>query len=590
MIESNSFSISPNCSILISSSPFFSREIKPNFNNEEALKLLNTFIEDQKNRGYKYPLISCVFVQFYKSGKQVLEKSELYSLVKKEVIENKNKIISSPTERYCIIDAKNYKSRIKDIIKKKNFFSKNKEEGKIEYSLNPGIVSYILPKIISDLKVLVKNSYLYKDKENNDNEEKEEEKFDENNGNIEGEDEVKEKKRKRRKRDREKKDKKNKGDDSKKNEDITDETRNNNENDFDIIINDDSSDKEKDNIDFLDRDNNNNANDRDNNKNNISIDDNSVFFFVDNNSNDSNNNNSVILLKKKRKKPNKKNDKIPDKVQEEDKSYELSGNCPINNSINEKTDYSMLFKNNNASISLKEDLLTLNNKIDSISNIGEMFLNYIKNENLSDITSKKLDLIEKSIELKKKSIESDNLLLNNLVKAQAKIKSIKAPEIQEKIEQIQKYYKQYKELIDLLLLHKNVIENLGDKEDSLKKKVILKHKKIHKKCKKILKKMLSGLSLVCQDYESYEEIINMLYADEDKGKKYLNVKEMLDVSDLRNMFRQALKKTDLDNNVNINNDKDNKKDKEEFELPGKYKEEIELLVENNQLKNLFESD
>ena len=318
---------------------------------------------------------------------------------------------------------------------------------------------------------------------------------------------------------------------------------------------------------------------------------NSVFFFVENGASDfnNNNNNNVVLLKKKREKPNENNDKIPDKIQEEDKSYKLSDSCSINNSINEKTDYSLPL-NNYVTISLKEDLLTLNNKIDIISNIGEMFLNYIKNENLSDITAKKLDLIEKNIELKKKSIESDNLLLNNLIKAQVKIKSIKAPEIQEKIEQIQKYYKQYKELIELLIIDKNVIENSPDKEDLKKKIVIVKHKKKHKKCEKILKKMLSGLSLICQDYASYEEMINMLFADEDEGRKYLNVNEMLDVADLKNMFRQTLKKTDLDNNININNDEDNKKDKVEFELLVKDKEEIELPVEDNQLKNLFESD
>ena len=63
-------------------------------------------------------------------------------------------------------------------------------------------------------------------------------------------------------------------------------------------------------------------------------------------------------------------------------------------------------------------------------------------------------LIEKNIEFKKKSIEFDKLLLNNLIKTKDKIKSIKMPEVQEKIEQIKKYYKQYKELIHLSLIDK----------------------------------------------------------------------------------------------------------------------------------------
>ena len=246
--------------------------------------------------------------------------------------------------------------------------------------------------------------------------------------------------------------------------------------------------------------------------------------------------------------------------------------------------------NNYVTISLKEDLLTLNNKIDSIVSIGEMLLSHMQNENLWDITAKKMDLIEKNIEFKKKSIESDNLLLNNLIKTQAKIKSIKIPKVQEKIEQIQKYYKQYKELIHLLLIDKNAIENSPDKEDLKKKIVITKYRENYVKCEENLKEILSGLSLICQDYASYEEIINMIFSDEYKGKKYLNVKEMLDADDLGNMFRQTLKKIDLDNNVNIINNKDNRKDKVEFELPVKDKEEIELKVEANQLKYLLGSD
>ena len=177
-----------------------------------------------------------------------------------------------------------------------------------------------------------------------------------------------------------------------------------------------------------------------------------------------------------------------------------------------------------------------------------------------------------------------------MINTQAKIKSIKISEVQEKIEQIQKYYKQFKEHIHLLLTHKNSIENSPYKEDLKKKKVMTKYRENYVKCEENLKEMLSELSLICQDYSSYEEIINMMFSDEYKGKKYLNVKEMLNADDLGNMFRQTLKKTDLDNNVNINNDIDNKKDKEEFELPVKDKEEIELKVEDNQLKYLLGSD
>lgn len=78
-MESNSFSIVPNntlsYSVFVSSSPYYNKQIRPNYDNNEALKILNTLIEDQKKKGYKYPLISCLFLQFHKSGKNALEKT-----------------------------------------------------------------------------------------------------------------------------------------------------------------------------------------------------------------------------------------------------------------------------------------------------------------------------------------------------------------------------------------------------------------------------------------------------------------------------------------------------------------------------------
>ena len=133
-------------------------------------------IDNHKKNGYKYPLLACLFLLFYNSGKNTLKKSELYSLMEKEAINNKNKIISSPTERFCIITPKNYKSKIKDMIKKKKWFTKKFNDiGESEYTLNPGAVSSVVPKIILYLKVLVKNDFMFKFKEDKIEEESENE-------------------------------------------------------------------------------------------------------------------------------------------------------------------------------------------------------------------------------------------------------------------------------------------------------------------------------------------------------------------------------------------------------------------------------
>ena len=83
-------------------------------NNEELHKIKNS-IETHLKKDFKYPLLACVFLLFYDSGKTTLKKSELYSLMEKELIKYKGRIISSPTERYKIITKANYKAIIKDI-------------------------------------------------------------------------------------------------------------------------------------------------------------------------------------------------------------------------------------------------------------------------------------------------------------------------------------------------------------------------------------------------------------------------------------------------------------------------------------------
>ena len=460
-------------------------------------------------------------------------------------------------------------------MKKKSFFTKTlKDEGKIEYSLNPGIVAYIMPKITSDLKVLAKNSYLFKDKEVDEN--IKDKKRDEVDGKDKGENNAKDDKKNRKKRNRKKNDKNKKSENAKKTVESTDDTRINNLNDFDIIINDDNS-EEKNNINTMDKDDNYNATNCNKINNSQIINRDSEMFFDENkelnyiDSNHNETNRSATLLKKKRKNSYINKENHSDKEEKLNKSFELSSN----NALNSKKEDSLLLN-----IALKENLLSINNKIDSIANIG-IFINYINNNNLSDITAKKLDLIEKKIELKKKSIKADYLFLNNLAKTKEKIISIKIPEIQEKINLLQKNYRQFNELIELLLINKNEIENSNDKEDAKAKKALEKYRINYEKCQKIMEKVLSGVLLICKNYGHYEELINMLLADRNYEKKYLNMNGVLNVEDLRNMLKQILEMTSLDNNDmnNINNDNDSSKANKEYEL----------ILNSNQFKKLIGS-
>ena len=140
-------------------------EPNPPASNEEELKKLEALVQEQKLKGHKYPLLAGVFLLFHTAGKNVLSKTELYELMAKRAAEDKNKIISSPTERYCIITPNNFKSKIKDIIKKKKWFTRTLDEnGETIYTLNPAVVWQITPKIESYLKVIEKRDSIFQNK------------------------------------------------------------------------------------------------------------------------------------------------------------------------------------------------------------------------------------------------------------------------------------------------------------------------------------------------------------------------------------------------------------------------------------------
>ena len=140
-------------------------EPKPPATNEEELEKLNSLIELQKSKGHKYPLLACVFLLFRTAGKKTLTKNEMYNLMEKKAIEDKTKIVSSPTERYCVITQNNFKSKIKDIVKKKKWFTRAlNDKGEIIYTLNDGVVCQISPKIESYLNIIEKRDGIFKNK------------------------------------------------------------------------------------------------------------------------------------------------------------------------------------------------------------------------------------------------------------------------------------------------------------------------------------------------------------------------------------------------------------------------------------------
>ena len=535
--------------------------------NDEELEKIKKLVQENKEKGYKIPLLANVFLLFYNSGKNTLKKSEAYALMEKEAINNKNIIISSPTERYCMINQKNYKSKIKDILKKKKWFSRKvNDTGEIEYTLNPGVVASVVPKITSYLKVLVKNNFLFKCPE-----EEKEEKEDENNNN-EGKKDKKERKKliikKKHTSIGENKINKKKRKKLIKKSDIINE-KNKKKEDFDIIIEEEEKSEKissnesdcliiqpiEDKIDGLKIKIKTDNNESDN-YNNIKDNNNDDCAFLSENQ---------YLNKKRKSQINKypKRNKIKImKNMKHNLSYSAS---PLEhkdkiNIIEEKT----IPDTNELKPSIEKDLkndenepeienASLENKIDSVINIGETFLKLLKNKKFSQLTSKKLDSIRNIIEEKEKEIKSYIQFMEKIIQREEKVKSSNTREIERKIKDIKINYKEYKEKIELLSNNKKRYENSANKEDE--KEIINIYNENFDKCSKISEKIISDFSLIFNDYISIGELMNILWADE-KGENYFDMKSITNIEDYGNMFKKELNNIMIDvkvkNNYNFN--------------------------------------
>ena len=533
-------------------------------NNSEELEKIKKLVDENKKNGFKIPLIATVLLLFHNADNNTLKKNDLFSLMEKETINNKNMIISSPTERYCIINQKNYKSKIKDIIKKKKWFTKKMNENKeIEFTLNPCVVSSIIPRITSFFKVLAKNDYLFINKENEkekENKEQEEEKVKkgkkvrkskkstQKNLKTEKKKEKKEKEKQvveekqitEEKQEEQEKEENNENiiEGSDDNEKVIDKKgseekinkKKNKSKIFMVIIKKekDIQEKEEKIEDFeiiIEDDNENN--------NNISFNNTEERIVIPNikdqknESNENDERNSKYLNKKR--KPNKKKEnveiktekeifshsiKIKTEKEEEISPYSIKNNIPYKE---ENPDMSNQIEVNhlNEKDSTKDEIekgKTQNNKIDSIINFGEIFLKLIKSKKLSELASNKINSLKDCIRNKEKEIQFDSKIIEQIKQKEKEVNTVNIKEIEKKINEIKIINEEYKEKTEKLPTNKNVCENTVKDNKNYDNNNFNKNFEINEK-------MISDFSLIFNNYQNAGQLLNMILIDDTKENK-----------------------------------------------------------------------
>ena len=628
--------------------------ISERYTNSNALELqkIKNLIDRQKMKGHKYPLLACIFLLFLEAGKNTLTKSELYSLMEKVSLRDKNKIISSPTERYCIINPSNYKAKIKDIIKKKKWFTKKmNNDGEIEYTLNEGSVCTVTPKIISYLNIIEKREYIFQSKgkefmdgmDYNSKKEKGEIKIKEEDMDEDDPSSNEEKPIKETKEIKDAKEFLRKGNDNditvfrdfekpkklKENKQVNEmkklydlkiqkneqniqkiierlkkekilskdfsnifeknEKKENNENkenkaeeDYDIIIEDDKPrkiyeslkkklEKEKAKRMGMEFDDEEKSSSSDEQPENII----STNPYMDNLNNNLSNDYFLNLANKylnKKRNPSKPKSKIIsskninikkninlNSLGESDLLF--SGDLQRKNAQKRIEELNKLKEKRELKLKIEERKNNiLFNKMSSIINIGEIFLNLLNSNGLFQLTSKKKSTIKKKIEKKEKEIQTSKLILEKLIESEEKVKYLNSKEIEEILNTTKLNYKEYKDKIDILLMYKEIIDKTENKEDI--KNVLTNYYKVFEKCTEILGRMMGNISLIFNDYVNLDEYVNVLL-DEEKDswvkeniginrkefkKQNLNIKKL---EDLGNLFRKELENTMLNDKIDI---------------------------------------
>ena len=459
-----------------------------------------------------------------------------------EAINNKNKILSSSTQRYCIIDKKNYKLKIKDILKKQKWFTKKRNElGEIEYTLNPGVVAKITPKIISYFKAINKNESKFQTKEetimdeieseylyeiNNDNIIQDnmninETKKSEDKNKTPGKKKVNEKRNYRRRKNKRKNRKKNKKIKKPKKNNISEIVN------YDIIIDKNSK---LENLSF-------DENIQINNKKDLGLEEDLK-----------SENNAIQYLNKKRKlnQLGNENNIIIKKNKKDNESYFFSDNT---DEVDEKTKEDTINNENQSPISEEEKIALLNNKIEAIINMGEIFIQLINNNELSNLIYLNIHSTKKDIEKNEKEMQSDKLLLEQLCNTEERINSVDNKALEKNINKIKSIFKDFMKTIKLLSIYKKKIEKYKNTEDI--KEVINSYHQIYTKCSKILEQLMSNISSTYKDCGDFGEFLNILMIDE-KIQKYLNVNNIIEIKDLENLFKNMLNSTMITDDLIMN--------------------------------------
>ena len=526
--------------------------------NTSQLKIIQNLVDDIKSKGHKYSLISCVFLQFYKTGKDTLLKKEMNQLLEEEISKNKNKIISSHTGRSCMIDITNYRRKVKDILKKKKWFTKRiNENNEIEYKMNSKIVAPILPRIISQLKSIEKNKddleeiVIEDETDNNDDTEskyiklrEEENEYNYNTNNEESKEIVNNEEQK-----------------------TNNSLENNNEN-TDKIEEDSIDKKEEENIDKKEEEN---IDKKEEDNTDKKEEDNTDKKEEDNTD------------KKEENNSDKKEEDNTDKKEESYNSCKYRFICKkrivpqiqkteIKTNENKTLIKKKLFyvhrnieqNNNNNNNNIKtQDRTIIDDKLESILNKGEIFLNVINNRKLDNNSSEKIISLKKSIEEKEKELELAKLNLEKMLLNEQKLKCYNNEDMKENINKIKYNYREYKNKIEILKLFGKIISKSDLDEDT--KSLMFNYKSVHSKCSTVLNKILSSLSKLSKEYLNIEELLNILYSDENKDNiqnenniKNENLNESIEnIGKLfKNELNSALNNISLawEDNMNINSE------------------------------------
>ena len=138
--------------------------------------------------------------------------------------------------------------------------------------------------------------------------------------------------------------------------------------------------------------------------------------------------------------------------------------------------------------------------MNSIISIGELLLNLLNNEELSQLMNKKIVYFKQKIEKKEKEIQEDKKLIENLIHSGEKIKLIKNKDFQDSMNNLKTLYKNFKDKIEMLYGYKEAIEKLEKTDKNNIVEGITNYKQVYIECNQILIKMVNLVNSMVKEY------------------------------------------------------------------------------------------